>query len=92
MKVAVVPNLTKEAAQACTNEVLEILAGCGCETVLKTDLFTSHGTYQEKVEDSLLSVSYTHLWVAGGILSTKRPLAAPPTCPGECTAIILLLW
>ena len=55
MKVAVVPNLTKEAAQACTNEVLEILAGCGCETVLKTDLFTSHGTYQEKVEDSLLS-------------------------------------
>ena len=55
MKVAVVPNLTKEAAQACTNEVLEILARCGCEMVLKTDLFTSHGTYQEKVEDSLLS-------------------------------------
>ena len=55
MKVAVVPNLTKEAAQACTNEVLDVLAGCGCETVLKTDLFTSHGTYQEKVEDTLLS-------------------------------------
>ena len=54
MKVAVVPNLTKEAAQACTNEVLDVLAGCGCETVLKTDLFTSHGTV-EKVEHAIKS-------------------------------------
>ena len=55
MKIAVVPNLTKEAAQACTDEVLEILSRCGCETVLKTDLFTAHGLYQERVEDSLRS-------------------------------------
>lgn len=55
MKIAVVPNLTKEAAQSCTNEVLDILEHCGCETVLKTDLFTSQGIYQERVEDSLLS-------------------------------------
>ena len=55
MKIAVVPNLTKEAAQACTDEVLEILTRCGCETVLKTDLFSSHGIYQERVEDSLRS-------------------------------------
>ena len=55
MKIAVVPNLIKEAAQACTDEVLEILTRCGCETVLKTDLFSSHGIYQERVEDSLRS-------------------------------------
>ena len=55
VKIAVVPNLTKEAAQACTDEVLEILSRCGCETVLKTDLFTAHGLYQERVEDSLRS-------------------------------------
>ena len=55
MKIAVVPNFTKEEAQACTDEVLEILANCGCETVLKTDLFTSHGVYQERVEDCLRS-------------------------------------
>ena len=55
MKIAVVPNLTKESAQACTDEALRVLAGCGCETVLKTDLFTSQGVYQERVEDSLLS-------------------------------------
>ena len=53
MKIAVVPNLTKEAAQTCTDEVLSILGRCGCETVLKTDLFTAHGIYQERVEDSL---------------------------------------
>lgn len=55
MKIAVVPNLTKEAAQACTDEVLDILSRCGCQTVLKTDLFTAHGLYQERVEESLLS-------------------------------------
>ncbi len=55
MKIAVVPNLTKEAAQACTDEVLRILSECGCETVLKTDLFTAHGVYQERIEDSLRS-------------------------------------
>ncbi|MGI6255210.1 MAG: NAD(+)/NADH kinase [Acutalibacter sp.] len=55
MKIAVVPNLTKEAAQACTDEVLKILKACGCETVLKTDLFTAHGVYRERVEDSLHS-------------------------------------
>ena len=55
MEIAVVPNLTKGAAQACTDEVLEILTQCGCETVLKTDLFTAHGLYQERVEDSLLA-------------------------------------
>lgn len=55
MKIAVVPNLTKEAAQACTDEVLQILSECGCETVLKTDLFTAHGVYQERIEDSLRS-------------------------------------
>lgn len=55
MKIAVVPNLTKEAAQACTDEVLKILSQCGCETVLKTDLFSAHGLYQERVEDTLLS-------------------------------------
>ena len=51
MKIAVVPNLTKEAAQTCTDEVLSILGRCGCETVL--NLFTAHGIYQERVEDSL---------------------------------------
>ena len=55
MKIAVVPNLTKEAAQACTDEVLEILSRCRRETVLKTALFTAHGLYQERVEDSLRS-------------------------------------
>ena len=52
MKIAVVPNLTKEAAQTCTDEVLSILGRCGCETVLKTDLFTAHGIYQERVDSS----------------------------------------
>lgn len=55
MKIAVVPNLTKESAQACTDEVLRILTACGCETVLITDLFTAHGVYQERVEESLKS-------------------------------------
>lgn len=53
MKIAVMPNLTKEAAQACTDEVLRILSQCGCETILKTDLFTPHGLFQESVDASL---------------------------------------
>ncbi len=47
MKIAVLPNLTKQEAQACTQEVLKVLEECGCETVLKTDLFSEHGLYRQ---------------------------------------------
>ena len=55
MKVAVLPNLTKQAALECTEETVRILQECGCETVLKTDLFTEHGVYRQcsEAEDLL---------------------------------------
>ena len=53
MKIAVVPNLKKEKAKACTDEVLSILASCGCEFFLKTDLFNEDGVYTEAVEPEL---------------------------------------
>ena len=78
MKIAVVPNLTKEAAQTCTDEVLSILGRCGCETVLKTDLFTAHGIYQERVEDSLRACD---VFIAiGGILVASRGSSAQVMC------------
>ena len=76
MKIAVVPNLTKEAAQTCTDEVLSILGRCGCETVLKTDLFTAHGIYQERVEDSLRACD---VFIAiGGTAPSSTPPSWPP--------------
>ena len=53
MKIAVVPNLKKEKAKACTDEVLSILAICGCEFFVKTDLFNEDGVYTEAVEPEL---------------------------------------
>lgn len=53
MKIAVVPNLTKKEAEACTAAVIGILKGCGCEVVLKTDLFDSCGVYRETDEETL---------------------------------------
>lgn len=55
MKIAVVPNLTKNEAMACTQETLSILKQYGCETILKTDLFGEDGSYQELPEDILHS-------------------------------------
>lgn len=53
MKIAVVPNLTKKEAKACTDEVLSILRGCGCQVLLKTDLFDENGVYQEARDPEL---------------------------------------
>ena len=53
MKIAVVPNLTKKEAKACTDEVLSILRGCGCQVLLKTDLFDENGVYQEAHDPEL---------------------------------------
>ena len=53
MKIAVVPNLTKKEAKACTDEVLSILKGCGCQVLLKTDLFDENGVYQEAHDPEL---------------------------------------
>ncbi len=55
MKIAVVPNLMKEDAVACTDEIVDILQRYGCETVLKTDLFTPNGIYCQCRDDSLAS-------------------------------------
>lgn len=55
MRIAVVPNLTKKEAKACTGQVLSMLEACGCETVLKTDLFDKNGVYHETVDKSLCS-------------------------------------
>lgn len=54
MKIAVLPNLTKQAAQTCTEEVLAILKQSGCDTVLKTDLFTKHGVYRQGQDEEVL--------------------------------------
>ena len=53
MKVAVVPNLTKKEAKACTDEVLAILEQSGCSTILKTDLFDQNGVYRESRDERL---------------------------------------
>ena len=85
LKIAVVPNLTKESAQACTDEALRVLAGCGCETVLKTDLFTSQGVYQERVEDSLLSCD---LFIAiGGDGTFRGALALSRQAAGNAACV-----
>lgn len=53
MKIAVVPNLTKKEAMACTEETVAILKSHGCEVILKDDLFDANGVYRESTEDSL---------------------------------------
>ena len=53
MKIAVVPNLTKKAAKACTDEVLSILKGCGCEVFFIFVLFDENGVYQEARDGEL---------------------------------------
>lgn len=53
MKIAVVPNLTKKEAMACTEETVAILESHGCEIQLKSDLFDENGVYQETFEDSM---------------------------------------
>lgn len=53
MRIAVVPNFTKEAAMACTEEITAILREHGCEVALKTDLFDSGGQFRENREASL---------------------------------------
>lgn len=55
MKVAVLPNLKKQAAMSCAEEAISILKDCGCETILKTDLFDSFGVYREAADDELSS-------------------------------------
>lgn len=55
MKIAVVPNLTKKEAMACTEKALTIFRELGCDTVLKEDLFDSEGVYHETTEDALCS-------------------------------------
>ncbi len=55
MKIAVVPNLTKKEAMACTEETVAILRTHGCEVILKDDLFDANGVYRESTEDSLRS-------------------------------------
>ena len=55
MKIAVIPNLSKKRAQACTEEAVSILKSHGCEVLLKSDLFDENGVYREVAEDSLSS-------------------------------------
>ena len=55
MKIAVIPNLSKKKAQACTEEAVSILESQGCEVLLKSDLFDANGVYREISEDSLHS-------------------------------------
>lgn len=55
MKIAVVPNLIKKEAMACTEETIAILKAHGCEVTLKDDLFDANGIYRESSEDSLRS-------------------------------------
>lgn len=77
MKVAVVPNLTKKAAKEYTDEVLSILAACGCEIVLKTDLFDENGVYHELTDETLKACDF---FVAvggdGTIIHTAKAAAA----------------
>lgn len=53
MKIAVVPNLKKGEAKARTEEVTQILKSCGCEVILKTDLFDENGAYTELRDKTL---------------------------------------
>ncbi len=55
MKIAVVPNLIKKEAMACTEETISILKSHGCEILLKSDLFDANGVYHESSEASLHS-------------------------------------
>lgn len=55
MKIAVVPNLTKRQAKTCTEKTVSILKSCGCEIVLKTDLFDEDGSYKETFDTALAS-------------------------------------
>lgn len=77
MKIAVVPNLKKSEAMACTEEAVAILKRHGCDTVLKTDLFDSHGIYHEAAEEEL---SDCDIFIAvggdGTIIHTAKLAAA----------------
>lgn len=77
MKIAVVPNLKKSEAMACTEEAVAILERHGCETVLKTDLFDSNGIYHEAAEEGL---SDCDIFIAvggdGTIIHTAKLAAA----------------
>lgn len=77
MKIAVVPNLKKEAARACTEEVVRILESHGCEVILKTDLFDQKGLYHEAAEESLRSCDmFIAVGGDGTIIHTAKLAAA----------------
>lgn len=63
LKIAVIPNLAKPEARACTDEVVDQLIQCGCEPVVKEDLFDEHGIYQKRPDERL---SHCELFIAVG--------------------------
>lgn len=53
LKIAVIPNLSKEKASACTDEILSVLGQCGCETLLRDDLFGKNGCFPDSERQEL---------------------------------------
>ncbi len=51
MKIAVIPNLTKKAAKACTEETVSILNSHGCHTLLLETLFSAGGLSPQEEEE-----------------------------------------
>lgn len=62
MKIAIVPNPAKSEAMACTREILSVLEGLGCQTVLKTDLFDGKASSEVSGDE----LSFCDMFIAVG--------------------------
>lgn len=77
MKIAILPNLKRDAAMACAQEAISVLNKCGCETFLKTDLFDSNGIYRETTDTTLASCDvFIAVGGDGTIIHTAKLAAA----------------
>lgn len=77
MKIALVPNLTKKEAMACTEETASILKTHGCTVVLKKDLFDANGACRETDDGDELSSCDLFIAVGGdGTIIHTAKLAA----------------
>lgn len=65
MRIAVIPNSSRAEAERCTQKVLEVLKGCGCEILLKPYCYHDGGCMEEMLADPELALCALILAVGG---------------------------
>ncbi len=65
MRIAVIPNSSRAEAERCTQKVLAVLKGCGCEILLKPYCYHDGGCVEEMLADPELALCALILAVGG---------------------------